>query len=329
MRRREFIVGLGSAAAWPVAVRAQSGRVRGIAALMIFQESDPFNQKWLKSFQRGLEERGWIEGRNIRLARRWANGRADRLPALIEEIAGLQPEIILAQSTPVAAALHNRRLGIPVVFVQVSDPVGDGFVDSLANPGGMLTGFSNTMASLGGKWLELLREATPNLSRVGFLYNRAVSAGGGSFYMESFKSAAASLNLAPVPLELQRVTDIEPAIAQFAASGGDGIVANSDAFNTANRDSIIASVNRHRLPAIYYNDTFPPAGGLMSYGVEIEQQWKAAAGYVDRLLRGEPLRSLPVQQPTKFVLIVNLKTAKAIGLTVPESFLVRADEVIE
>jgi putative ABC transport system substrate-binding protein len=278
---------------------------------------------------RVFEQLGWFEGRNVRVARLSANGRADRLPALIEEIATLKPEIILAQSTPVAAALHKRGLGIPVIFVQVSDPVGDGFVDSLASPGGTLTGFTNMMASLGGKWLELLRQVTPNLSRVGFLYDRTVSAGAGSFYMESFKSAAAGFGLAAVPLELERVSDIEPAIAQFATSGGNGIVANADAFNTANRDQIIASVNKHRLPTIYYNDMFPPVGGLMSYGVEIEQQWKAAAGYVDRILRGEPIRNLPVQQPTKFVLIVNLKTAKAIGLTIPESFLVLADEVIE
>jgi ABC-type uncharacterized transport system substrate-binding protein len=331
LERRKFVTLLGGAAiGWPLAARAQQPeRTRRVGILMSFQESDPANQKWLAGFQRRLSELGWAEDRNIRFMRRWAAGNAERIPALIEEIVGLGPDVILAQSTPVVAALRKRNISIPTVFVQVSDPVGDGFVGALANPGGNLTGFTNTMSSVGGKWLELLREAAPGMSRAGFLYNSVLSPGGGAYYMEPFKSAAASFGLTAVPLELQHESEIDTVIAGFAAAGGGGIVTDSYAFITVNRDRIITTVNRHRLPTIYPNAVFTAGGGLLSYGVEIEQQWQAAAGYIDRILRGEQPRNLPVQQPTKFVLVVNLKTAKAIGVTIPPTLMVRADDVIE
>jgi putative ABC transport system substrate-binding protein len=227
------------------------------------------------------------------------------------------------------AALHKETDSIPIVFVQVSDPVGDGFVESLARPGGNVTGFTNTMSTLGGKWLELLREVAPSLSRVGFLLNRTASPGGGAYYLEPFKSAAKSFGLTIFMLELGNEREIDKVIADFAAAGGDGIVTDSDAFIAVNRDRIIAAVNQLRLPTTYSTAYFARGGGLLSYGVDNAQQWQAAAGYVDRILRGDKPSDLPVQLPTKFELVINLKTAKVLGLTIPQTLLARADEVIE
>ncbi len=331
MLRREFITLLGGAAvAWPVAARAQQrGPVRRVGVLMTREESDPVYQEQLALFQRRLAELGWIEDQNVRFNRRWSAGNLDRMRAHVAEIVGLRPDVILAQNTPMVAALQTATDSIPIVFVQVSDPIGDGFVASLARPGGNVTGFTNTMSSLGGKWLELLREAVPGLKRVGYMFNRTVSPGGGAYYREPFEAAAKGFGLTAVDLELSSVGEIEAAIASFAAAGGNGIVANSDSFLAVNRDRVIASVNRHRLPTTFASPLYARAGALLAYGVESDQEWLSAAGYVDRILRGEKPRDLPVQLPAKFELAINLKTAKALGLTVPPTMLAIADEVIE
>jgi putative ABC transport system substrate-binding protein len=331
MKRREFIALLGGAAvAWPLAARGQQREpMRRIGILLTVHESDPATQAWLAGFQRRLRELGWTDDRNVRFERRWAGGDPERMRANIAEVVGLAPDVILAQNTPMVAALRKQTDSIPIIFVQVSDPVGDGFVETLARPGGNVTGFTNTMSSLGGKWVELLREAAPGVSRVGYLFNRPAAPGGGAYYMEPLLSAAAALGLNAVPLELHNDGEIDTVIADFTAAGGNGMVANSDSFITVNRARIIAAANRHRLPTIYSSAAHATSGGLLSYGADVEQQWQAAASYVDRILRGEKPRDLPVQQPSKFVLTINLKTAKAIGLDVPWFLQQRADEVIE
>jgi putative ABC transport system substrate-binding protein len=331
VKRRAFITVLGGASlALSIAARAQQAeRMRRIGVLMTAQESDPATQGWLAAFKRRLSELGWVEDINLRFMRRWAGADPERMRANVSEIVGLEPDVILAQNTPMVATLRKQTGSVPIVFVQVSDPVGDGFVATLAHPDGNMTGFTNTMSSLGGKWLELLHEAAPAMSHAGFLFNRATSPGGGSYYMEPFKSAAAAFGLTTELLEVPDENAIDTVIANFASANGGGIVAESDSFLLVHRDRLIAAMNRHRLPAIYSTKSFTSADGLLSYGVDPEEQWLAAAGYVDRILRGEKPSNLPVQQPTRFLLAVNLKTAKAIGVAIPSSLMVRADEVIE
>jgi putative ABC transport system substrate-binding protein len=329
MRRRTFLGVLGGAAVFrPLAARAQQS-MRRVGVLMTALQGDPATQSWFAEFQRRLSELGWTRDRNIRFEPRWAAGDPERIRTNVAEIVNLKPDVILAQNTPIVAALHKQTKSIPIVFVQVSDPVGDSFVENLARPGGNVTGFTNTMSSLGGKWLELLREAVPRISRVGFLFNRAASPGRGTFYFEPFQSTAATFGLPTTPLEMRDDSEINSVISAFAENGGDGIVAESDSFITVHRAAIIAAINKHRLPAIYSTSLHARAGGLISYGVTTEEQWQAAALYVDRILRGEKPSDLPVQQPTKFSLAINLKTAKALGIDVPPILLVRADEVIE
>jgi putative ABC transport system substrate-binding protein len=319
----------GAAVAWPGAAHAQAERMRRVG-IALAQDDDPVTQVYLAAFQQRMAVLGWIEDRTIRFEPRWAGGDTQRMRAIATELAGLGTNVILAQNTPMVAALHKQTDSIPIVFVQVSDPVGDGFVKALANPGGNVTGFTNTMSSLGGKWLELLREVSPGISRAGFLFNRETSPGGGAYYMQPLQSAAAAFGLKAVPVELRGESEIDSVIDSFAAAGpGGGLVADSDAFVFVHRDRITAAANRNRLPAIYSASPEAEASGLLSYGTKQVLQWEAAAGYVDRILRGEQPRDLAVQQPATFELVVNLKTAKAIGLTIPESFLLRADRVIE
>jgi putative ABC transport system substrate-binding protein len=327
MRRRNFLSVLGGAVALPLAARAQQSRQIGM--LLTVQEGDPATQDWIGVFQRRLRELGWVEDRTIRFERRYAEGDPQRMSANIAEIVGLRPDVILAQNTPMVAALRRQTDSIPIVFVQVSDPVGDGFVESLAHPGGNTTGFTNTMSSLGGKWVELLKEAAPGVSQLGYLFNRTAAPGAGAYYLEPLLTAAAALGMKAVQLELRNADEIDSVIAGFAAAGGNGMVANSDSFITVNRNRIIATANRLRLPTMYASAQNTNSGGLISYGGDTEQQWYAAASYVDRILRGAKPRDLPVQSPTKFILSINLKTAKAIGLDIPWFLQQRADEVIE
>jgi putative tryptophan/tyrosine transport system substrate-binding protein len=331
MRRREFIMLLGGAAVIsPLPAHAQQReRTRRIGVLLTGEESDPATQGWFAVFQRRLSELGWTDERNVRFERRWASGDPQRMRANVAEIVGLAPDVILAQNTPMVAALRKQTDNIPIVFVQVSDPVGDGFVESLAHPGGNATGFTNTMSSLGGKWVELLKEAAPGVSQLGYLFNRAAAPGAGAYYLEPLLTAAAALGMKAVQLELRNVDEIDSVIAGFAAAGGNGMVANSDSFITVNRNRIIAAANRLRLPTMYSSATNTDSGGLISYGADTKQQWYAAASYVDRILRGAKPRDLPVQSPAKFILSINIKTAKAIGLDIPWFLQQRADEVIE
>ena len=329
MKRREFVTFLlGGAAAWPLAARAQEP-LRRVGLLLTVQESDPTTQDRLASFERRLGELGWTEGRNVRFERRWAAGDPQRLRANVADMVRLAPDVILAQNTPMVAALHKQTDSIPIVFVQVSDPVGDGFVAALARPGGNVTGFTNTMSSLGGKWVELLHEIAPNVRSIGYLFNPAAAPGRGAYYMAPLMSAAAALGVKAVPLELHNDGEIDAVIADFAMKGGEGLIANSDSFITVHRDRIIAAANRHALPTMYSSADRTKSGGLIAYGADTEEQWQGAARYVDRILRGEKPRDLPVQLPTKFVLTINLKAAKAIGLDVPWFLQQRADEVIE
>jgi putative ABC transport system substrate-binding protein len=280
VKRREFITLLGTAAAWPLAARAQqSERVRRIGILLTTQENDSATQGWLAGFQRRLGSFGWADNRNVRFEYRWAGGNPERIRTNVGEIVSLAPHVILAQNTPMVAALRKQTNSIPIVFVQVSDPVGDGFVETLAHPGGNVTGFTNTMSSLGGKWVELLREAAPGVPRVGY---RAAAPGGGAYYMDPLLSAAAALGLNAVPLELRNEGEIDTVIGDFAAAGGNGMVANSDSFITVNRDRIIATANRLRLPTIYSSAAHATSGGLLSYGADAEQQWQLCRPHSSR-----------------------------------------------
>src|SRR5262249_28066849 len=259
-------------------------------------------QALISSFERRLADLGWTEGRNVRFEQRWSADDMQLMHAHIADVVGIRPDVIVAQNTPMIAALRRQTTTIPIVFLQVSDPVGAGFVESLPRPGGNVTGFTNTMASLGGKWLELLREAAPGVSQVGFLFNRAASPGGGTFYFEPFQAAAAAMGVKTVQLEVSSPDAIEGAIAAFAAAGGNGIVAESNSFLFINRDYIISALNRQRLPGTFPTSPWARAGGLLSYGTDAGDQWLAAAVYVDRILRGETAGEMPVQQPSKFEL---------------------------
>jgi putative ABC transport system substrate-binding protein len=331
MRRREFITLLGgAAAAWPLAARAQQPeRVLRIGVLSIRAESDVDWRANIKVFQHRLQELGWTDGRNIQINYRGAGGNVERLNTLAKELAGMAPDLLLATSTPALAALQRMTDSVPIVFVQVSDPVGDGFVASLARPGGRITGLTNFEPTMGGKWLEILKEIAPGVVRVGLLFNPQTSPGGGSFYSRQIEAAAATFAMQLIPMPLRNATEIEPAIIEFARNSNSGLVILSDPFVVAHRELVMGLAARHRLPAIYPFHYIARAGGLVSYGVDIGDSYRRLAAYVDRILRGAKPADLPVEAPTKFELVINLKTANALGLTVPPTLLTRADEVIE
>lgn len=325
MRRREFLGVLGAAAAWP----AHAQQIRRVGIVLTAAESDAATQSFIATFQRRIQDLGWSEDRNIRFDKRYAAGNRNRLRENIAEILRLSPDVVLAQNTPTVADLQHQTKTVPIVFVMVSDPVGDGFVDNLAKPGRNATGFTNTIASLGGKWIELLKEAVPAISQVGYLFNRAAAPGAGNYYLQSLLSAAQALGVKAVQLELTNPDDIDRAISEFAAAGGNGLVGNSDSFILVNRQRIIAAANKHRLPSIFVSALYTNAGGMMSYGADTPQQWHGAAGYVDRILRGEAPRNLAVQLPTKMILTINIKAANALGVPTPWFLQQRADEIIE
>jgi putative ABC transport system substrate-binding protein len=320
----------GATATWPLAARAQQlGGVRHVGVLLAWDESDPRPQAWLSTFTQGLAELGWTTGRNLQTDIRWAGNDVNLMQKFAKELVALKPDVILAFGTPVTAALQRETRTIPIVFVLVSDPVGEGFVASLAHPGGNITGFHNSEASLGGKWFELLAQVAPGLKRVAMIYNPDTAPGHGKYYMPDFESAARSLQVTPVSAAVHTVTDLEAVIADLGSQSGGGFVAMAEFFLLNNREPMIAAAARHRVPAIYPWREATAAGGLLSYGPDLEDIVRRAAPYVDRILQGGNPADLPVQVPTKFQLIVNLKTAKSLGLTIPESFLLLADEVIE
>jgi putative ABC transport system substrate-binding protein len=328
MKRREFIAGLGSAAAWPVVARAQQGeRVRRIGLLGFSDQTDPVSKRRLSAFTQALADLGWIEGRNMRMDTRFAGGDINRMQALALELVGLQPDVIVTASTPAVAALQLETRTIPIVMISVSDPVGSGFVAGLNRPGGNITGFGQAEASMGGKWLELLSEIAPGLKRAAIMFNPDTAPT--SLYVSSFETAARSLKVVPITAPVHSDVEIETAIMTLGCEPGGGLVVMLDIFTLTHRAPIILAAARHSLPAIYFLSDFARDGGLLSYGVDQVDTYRRAATYVDRILRGAKPAELPVQFPTKFEMVVNLKTAKALGLTVPQSILVRADEVIE
>src|SRR5215470_7609739 len=328
-RRREFITLLGGAAAWPLAARAQQGnRVRRIGVLIGGDENDPVWKPRLSAFTQALADLGWTDGRNARLDLRWAGSDINRIRALAQELVGLQPDIILTHFTPTTVAVQRETQTIPIVFANVSDPVASGIVARLNQPGGNTTGFAIFDASLGGKWLELLSEIAPGLKRAAMMFNPDINPV--SFYfMPSFETAARSLKVEAITAPVHDDVEIETAIIALGREPGGGLVVTADSFMLAHRAPIISAAARNNVPAVYIASTFVRDGGLLSYGPDPVDNFRRAATYVDRILRGEKPGDLPVQFPTKFEMAVNLKTAKALGLAVPPSILLRADEVIE
>jgi putative tryptophan/tyrosine transport system substrate-binding protein len=329
MRRREFIVGLGSAATWPLLARAQQGeRVRRIGVLMAGDENDPVQKPRLSAFTQALGDLGWTDGRNVRMDLRWGGGDTNRIRALAQELVGLQPDIIVTMgSTPATVAIQRETPTIPIVFAYVSDPVVGGIVPRIDRPGGNATGFANVEASLGGKWLELLSEIAPGLKRAAIMFNPDTNPF--SSIMPSFEAAARSLKVVPITASVHSDVEIETAVTALGHEPGGGLVAIGGAFLIAHRAAIISTAARNNVPAVYPISEFVRDGGLLSYGPDQVDISSPAATYVDRILRGAKPGDLPVQFPTKFEMVVNLKTAKALGLTVPQSILLRADGVIE
>jgi putative tryptophan/tyrosine transport system substrate-binding protein len=331
MRRREFIAGLGGAAAWPLAARAQQpDRTRRIGVLLGYDESDPEGKAELAGFTQGFAELGWIDGRNVRIDVRWAPGSVDWMRTFAKELVELQPGVIVANSTPATTALQRETRTIPIVFVIVSDPVGAGFVASLTRPGGNITGFINMEGAMGGKWLQLLTEIAPSVKRVAIMFNPDTAPGGGSYYLPSFEAAARSLKVAPIAAPVHSDAEIETVITALGREPGGGLVVMPDVFTVEHRAPIILAAARNNVPAHYpWSFVVAREGGLFSYGPDLVDIFHHSASYVDRILRGEKPAELPVQLPVKFKAAINLKTAKALGLTVPQSILLRADEVIE
>jgi putative tryptophan/tyrosine transport system substrate-binding protein len=330
MSRRQFLRLLGGgAAAWPLAARAQQGeRVRRIGVLMNMPADDPEGQQRAKAFETGLQELGWIRGRNLEIVYRWAPHDTN-LRTQASELVAAQPDLILGNTTPALTALQQETRTIPIVFVQVIDPVAQGFVASLAHPGGNITGFSAyELSGIGGKWLGLLKEVAPRVVRVGLLFNPN-TAPYAHYFLRSFEAAASSFAVEAIPTPVHGTSELERAVAAFAVEPNAGLIAMPDVFTTVHRDLIISLAARHRLPALYTLRLFAVNGGLVSYGIEPTDVLRQAATYVDRILKGAKPAELPIQLPTKYTLVVNLKTATALGLTIPESFLQRADEVIE
>ena len=330
MRRRELISLLGGAAAWPVAARAQPpDRMRLIGVLMAYAESDSTAQSWLAAFRAALAKSGWTEGSNLRIELRWSAADADRMRTLAKELVDLRPNAIFGVTTPAIGALARETRTIPIVFAGVSDPIGAGYVDNLARPGGNITGFmTGNAASLGGKWVELLKHIAPRTLHVALLFNPATTVPL-QFFMPSIQGAASSFAVEVSAAPVHAKDEIEGVIAGQAHDPGGGLIVMPDVFNDVNRELIIALAARYSVPAIYYNRFFSEPGGLISYGDVRSEQFRLAAGYIDRVLKGEKPADLPVQVPTKYELIINLKTAKALGLTIPDKLFTAADEMIE
>jgi putative ABC transport system substrate-binding protein len=330
VRRREFITLLGGAAAiWPVAARAQQAGARRIGVLMPFAMTDAAGKLELAGFAQQLKDLGWTDGGNLRIDYRWSAGNPANMQAMAKELIALQPDVLFSRSTPVTKAVLQQTRTIPVVFAVVSDPVGDGLVASVARPGGNATGFTNAEASLTGKWLGLLKEMMPGISRVAFLYDPKVAPGGGAYYTKLIEAAAPQFAVTSTAIPVHNAADVESAVGDFVRRPNGGLIVLPDATTNLHRERIIALAAQHRVPAVYAFRYIAADGGLMSYGVDVVELFRRAATYVDRILRGVKPADLPVQLPEKFQLVLNLKTAAAMGLTVPTSLQLLADEVIE
>jgi putative ABC transport system substrate-binding protein len=327
MRRREFITLLGGmAAAWPLSARAD--RMRRIGVLMAYGENDSEAQTYLTAFRGELQKLGWAEDHNIRIDTRSAALDTEAMQRLAKELVSLQPDLILSQVTPTTAALMQQTRTIPIIFALVADPVGSGLVASLAKPGGNVTGFIQIEASVAGKWLELLKEIAPRVARVAFLFN-PVTARYAEYYLNPFKAAAASIRVEAISAPVRDSSELESVIAERAREPNSGLIVMPDSFTTVHRKEITLLAAHHRLPAAYPFRFFAELGGLLSYGTNRIDQFRRAAAYADRILKGEKPADLPVQAPTKYEFVINLKTAKALGLDVPWFLQQSADEVIE
>jgi putative tryptophan/tyrosine transport system substrate-binding protein len=326
MKRREFIAGLG-AAAWPLVARAQEGEwVRRVGMLMPGDESDPVRKTYVSAFTQTLAGLGWTDGRNVRMDLRLGGDDINRIRTLAQELVGLQPDIIVTSSTSATAAVQRETRTIPIVFAGVADPVASGIVARLDRPSGNITGFANSETSLAGKWLQLLAEIAPGLKRAAIMFNPDTAS---SLFMPAFETAARSLKVLPITASVHSDGEIETAVIALGREPGGGLVVIAEVFMIAHRVPLISAAARNNVPAVYARSYFTRDGGLLSYGADLVDAWRRAASYVDRILRGEKAGDLPVQFPTKFEMAVNLKTAKALGLTVSSSILARADEVIE
>jgi putative ABC transport system substrate-binding protein len=328
--RRAFITLLGgAAAAWPLAARAQQpDRIRHIGVLMGFPESDLQAQSFIAAFRDGLQKVGWMEGRNIRIDTRWAAFDAESRQRFAKDLIALQPDLILSHTTPTTAALLQQTRTIPIIFATVTDPVGSGFVAGLPRPGGNVTGFTLVEPTMAGKWVELLKEIAPGINRAAMLFNPA-TATYADYFLKPFKAAAPSFAVEAIAAPTRDTSELESVIAALVREPNGGLIVMPDSFTDANREEIISLAARYHLPAVYAYRFFTERGGLLSYGADLRDNFRRAADYVDRVLKGEKPADLPVQAPTKFELTVNLKTAKVLGLSVPPSLLGRADDVIE
>jgi putative ABC transport system substrate-binding protein len=329
MRRRQFIALIGGAAVvWPLAARAQQpAGTRRVGVLVNLPADDPQAQARNAAFLQGLQELGWTVGRNLQIDFRWGAGNADNVRRFAAELVALAPDVILAPGTSTLEPLLQATRSVPIVFVHLADPVGGGFVESLARPGGNATGFTNLEYGISGKWLELLKQLAPRVARAAVLRDSTLTSGTAQF--AAIQAVAPSLGVDVAPINVRNAGEIERGIAALARSANGGLIVPAGGSVVRHRDLIITRAGRHKLPAVYYDRYFVTAGGLISYGPDLVDQYRQAAGYIDRILKGEKPADLPVQAPTKYQIVLNLKTAKALGLEVPPTVLARADEVIE
>jgi putative ABC transport system substrate-binding protein len=329
MRRREFITFLSSAAAWPFTARAQQPeRMRRVGVLMGFAESDREGQAFVAAFREGLQKLGWAEGGNIRIDYRWTALNAELIQRYAKELVALQPDIILTQSTPATAELLQQTRTIPIVFALVADPIGSGFVVSFPQPGGNITGFVTMEPTVAGKWLELLKEIAPRVAQVAMLFNPA-TAPYAEYWLNPFKAAAASVAVQAIVAPVHSASELESVVAAQAHEPNGGLIVMPDTFTTEHRSEITSLAARYRLPAVYPYRVFAESGGLLSYGDDLTDNFRRAASYVDRILKGEKPAELPVQAPVKFELTINLKAAGALGIAIPPSMIARADQVLD
>jgi putative tryptophan/tyrosine transport system substrate-binding protein len=334
VRRRDFMAVLGGAAVpsilWRSAACAQDGgEPRRVGVLSSLGESDPEARSMAASFHRALQEAGWIDGRNVRIEHRWAAGSVERLEAFAKELVGWRANVIVAHTTPSVIALRKETATIPIVFAQISDPIGAGFIANVARPGGNITGFSNFEASIGSKWIELLKETAPGMMRGAILFNPETAPYVGRYYQGPFEAAARSFGVQPSASPVRSGAEIASALAALQGEPPGGLIVMPDTFNIVHRQQIIELAARHRVPAIYPYGFAVREGGLISYGVDPVDLFRRAAGYVDRILKGAKAAELPMQAPVKFELLINLKTANALALKIPQTLLATADDVIE
>jgi putative ABC transport system substrate-binding protein len=330
MRRRAFITLIGSAVAWPLVARAQQGsHVGRVGVLSNIGESDPEAQSMVAALHQTLEELGWVDGRNLRIDHRWAAGNPARIADLAKQLVALRPDVLIAHTSVPVVALRKETTTIPIIFVQVADPIGQGFITNLAHPGGNITGFSSFEAAMGGKWAEMLKVIAPATTRMAFVFNPETAPYAVSYYHAQLDAAAAALGIKLTANPVESIAELESAASALGRDRGGGLIVIPDSFNIVHREQIIELAAHHRVPAIYPYRFAVKEGGLIAYGVDQVDLFHRAASYIDRILKGEKPADLPVQAPTKFESAINLKTAKALGLTVPQSLVVAADEVIE